>query len=154
MKNQFSEKHIFVLIFALYGSWEAGNSLKILSRGVGTFSTIEDIILRTFNFRFFFRPFPDLPHLTNLAAKNAHAMAPCLSLTHPERCAAKFCTGKCQKFLGISHLRPNRDQNVVPKWNQNATRRQVAPSNSLPEKSATRLALGRSHLTPFKSFCL
>ena len=45
--------------FALYGSWEARNSSKRLSQGVGTFSTIEDFILRTLIFRLFstlFRP--------------------------------------------------------------------------------------------------
>ena len=38
-------------ILALYGSWEAGNSFKILSWDVRTFSTIEHFILRTFIFR-------------------------------------------------------------------------------------------------------
>ena len=37
--------------FALYGRWEAGHISKILSRAVGTFSTIENVILRTFIFR-------------------------------------------------------------------------------------------------------
>ena len=65
-------------------------------------------------------------------------MALCLSLTHRERCAAKFCAGKCLKFFRISHLRPNRDQNVVPEGTQNAT----------------RLAQGRSHFIPVRAFCL
>ena len=43
-------------IFALYGSWEAGNSLKMLSQGVGTFSTIANVILRTFIFRHILDP--------------------------------------------------------------------------------------------------
>ncbi len=46
---------------------------------------------------------------------NACAMAPCLSLTHPERCATKFCARKCQRFLRICHLRPNHYISVVPK---------------------------------------
>ncbi len=33
-------------------------------------------------------------------------MAQCLSPTYPERCASKFCAGKCKKFLRISHIRP------------------------------------------------
>ena len=41
-------------------------------------------------------------------------MAQCLNPTYPDRCETKFCAGKCKKFLGISHIRPNRDQNVVP----------------------------------------
>ena len=35
------------MFFCLYGSWEPLDSVKILSRGVGTFSTIENLILRT-----------------------------------------------------------------------------------------------------------
>ena len=61
-----------------------------------------------------FRPSQPDTHLPNSATKSAHAIAPCLSLTHPERCAAKFCARRCQKFLGIFHLRPHRDQNVAP----------------------------------------
>ena len=40
-------------IFALYESWEAGNSLKMLSQGVGTFSNIENFILGTLIFDIF-----------------------------------------------------------------------------------------------------
>ena len=43
-------------IFALYGSWEVRNSFKMLSQGVGTFSTIEDSILGTFMLLTFFDP--------------------------------------------------------------------------------------------------
>ena len=57
---------------------------------------------------------PDLtPVFSNSGAKNAHGMAQCLSLTYPDRCGTKFCAGECKKFLGISHIRPNRDQSVV-----------------------------------------
>ena len=39
------------------GRWEAGDSLKILSRSAATFSTIGSFILRTFIFRLFFDTF-------------------------------------------------------------------------------------------------
>ena len=52
-------------------------------------------------------------HFPNSGAKNAHGMAQCLSLTYPDRCGTKLCARKCNKFPGISHIRPNRDQNVV-----------------------------------------
>ena len=39
--------------FAVYGRWEAVHSLKMLSWGVGTFSNIENFILRTFIFGLF-----------------------------------------------------------------------------------------------------
>ena len=55
----------------------------------------------------------------NSGAKNAHAMAPCLSLTHPERCATKLCAGKYDNFLGIFPLRPNHYKSVVPKCLKN-----------------------------------
>ena len=55
-KNRIFEILSNFWIFALYGSWEAGDSLKIVSRGVGTFSTIEDLILRTLIFRFCLDP--------------------------------------------------------------------------------------------------
>ena len=42
--------------FAPDGRWEGGDSLKILSRGVGTFSTIGRFILETFIFRLFWHP--------------------------------------------------------------------------------------------------
>ena len=61
------------MIFALYGSWEAGDSLKIVSRGVGTFSTIEELILRTSFFRLFFGPSePDPQSATRLAQGRSH----------------------------------------------------------------------------------
>ena len=56
------------LNFALYGSWEAVHSLKILSRDVGTFSTIGSFILRTFIF-WLFRPFSNLPTFSQLRSK-------------------------------------------------------------------------------------
>ena len=43
-------------MLALYRIWEAGNSFKILSWDVRTFSTIEHFILRTSIFRFFWDP--------------------------------------------------------------------------------------------------
>ena len=48
-------------ILVLYGSWEAGDSLKIMPRGVGTRPTIENLVLRTFVFRFLFRPWEANP---------------------------------------------------------------------------------------------
>ena len=54
-KSNFHFFGIF-LIFNLYGHWEAVHSLKTLSRGVGTFSNIENFILRTSIFRHFFDP--------------------------------------------------------------------------------------------------
>ena len=38
------------LIFSLYGRWEAGDGLKMLSSGVGTISTIEIFNTTTFIF--------------------------------------------------------------------------------------------------------
>ena len=104
---------MFIFV-ALYGRWEAGNSLKILSWGVGTFSTIENFILRTFIFRLFRTARPDT-HLSNSGAKSTPAIAPYLFPTHPESSATKFCAGKCQNFFEISRHGPNHDQNVVPK---------------------------------------
>ena len=51
-------KHAAVLKFMLldfcpYGSWEVGDSLRILSWGVGTISTIENVILITYIFYMF-----------------------------------------------------------------------------------------------------
>ena len=43
-------KSVF-LDFALYGRWEPLDSLKMMSWDVGTFSNIENLILRTFIFR-------------------------------------------------------------------------------------------------------
>ena len=39
--------------FVVYGRWEAVHSLKMLSQGVGTFSNIENFIMRTLFFCFF-----------------------------------------------------------------------------------------------------
>ena len=59
--------------FALYGSWEAGNGLKMMSQGVGTFSTIEHLILRTFIFRHFGDPRSLSPQsATRLAQARSH----------------------------------------------------------------------------------
>ena len=44
------------LDFAVYGSWEAVHSLEMMSPGVGTFSTIENLILGTFFFQLFGDP--------------------------------------------------------------------------------------------------
>ena len=55
-KSDFYIFLVIFLIFALYGRWEAGNSLKMLSQGVGTFSTIASVILGTFIFRHFLDP--------------------------------------------------------------------------------------------------
>ena len=52
----FLDLFVIFLIFALYGRWEAGNSLKMLSQDVGTFSTIASVILGTFIFRHFLDP--------------------------------------------------------------------------------------------------
>ena len=41
---------------ALYGSWEAVDISKSMPQGVGTFSTIENFILRTFIFGLFLDP--------------------------------------------------------------------------------------------------
>ena len=65
-------------IFALYGSWEAGNSLKIVSRGVGTFSTIEHAILRTFILLFLFSDLPNLPPIPQLGSKKCPCQGPIL----------------------------------------------------------------------------
>ena len=62
------------LDFALYGSWEAVHSLKIMSQGVGTFSTIEHLILRTFIFRHFGDPRSLSPQsATRLAQARSHS---------------------------------------------------------------------------------
>ena len=36
-----------ILYFAVYESWEAVHSLQMMSQGVGTFSTTENLILST-----------------------------------------------------------------------------------------------------------
>ena len=77
---------------------------------------------------------------------SAHAIAPCLSLTHPERCATKLCAGKYKQFFRISNLRPNRDQNVVPEWTKMRYEGRSHPAT--PSKKKVRPALrkaGRSY---------
>ena len=130
-----------LLIFAQYGSWEAGNSLKILSRGVGTFSTIENFIPRTCIFRRFFShsgPSQLDARFPNLVPKNAPTVPLSIGLTHPERCATNLCAWKCQKFFGISHQRPNRDQNDVTKCLQNCPQ---SPVLAVGCKSCGRMLL-------------
>ncbi len=67
-----------------------------------------------------FRPSRLDTNVPNLGATNAHLVAQPLSLTHPERCAAKFSARKCRSFLMILHLRPNLDQNIVPEYLQHS----------------------------------
>ena len=62
-------------IFSVYGSWEAGDSVKILWRDVGTFSTIEYFILRTFIFRHF-RPLGARPPKCDPPSETRVALSP------------------------------------------------------------------------------
>ena len=101
----------------------------------------ENFIFSTF-FSTMFRLSQLDTHFQNSGAKNAHAMAPCLSLTHPERCATKFCAGGCQKFLRISHLRPNREQNVVPKCLRNCLKGPLL-SVVIPDEGPPSVGNGR-----------
>ena len=55
-KNIFFNFRGQFLDFALYGSWEPTHSFKMMSQGVGTFSTIENLIPRTSFVRSFLTP--------------------------------------------------------------------------------------------------
>ena len=48
--NKLAKTKIIFSDFALYWSWEAVRSFKVMLQGVGTFFTIENFILRTFFF--------------------------------------------------------------------------------------------------------
>ena len=97
---------------------------KIYVAGLGTFLDIGQLILRTFNLTFSadFQPYQLETRFPNPGAKHALLIAPPLTLTHPERCAAKFCARTCHKFLGISNIRPNRDHNIARKQSDKCRR--------------------------------
>ena len=113
-------------IFALYGSWEAGNSLKKRSKGVGTFSTTASVILRTLIFRHFLDP--------------QSPMAKCDPL--------------CTKQVALSPNRSHYSLNLGPEASEESgkwsPRRKVRPALhkagrnfQLEMKSATRFAEGK-----------
>ena len=120
-------------IFALYGSWEARNGFKILSWGVGTFSTIEHLILRTFIFRHFLDP---------------------RSLTPKARPALRKAGRTFSKSGSfVSKSRPDHPRRV---WKL-ATQRKARPALRKagrtfqirpPKRSATRLAQAKKQQKP------
>ena len=121
------------MIFALYGSWEAGDSLKIVSRGVGTFSTIEDVILRTSIFQHFFGP----RSLTPKARPTLHK--------------AGRTSSKSGSFGSKS--RPDHPRRIQ----KLASQRKARPASHKPKSSKSQeyghkswCKAGRTHPFPFK----
>ena len=138
------------MIFALYGSWEAGDSLKIVSRGVGTFSTIEDVILRTSIFQHFLDPRSLTPKARPALRKAGRTSSKSGSFAsksrpdHPRRVQKLASQRKARPALRkagrTSQIRP-------PK--KNATRKagrtfEIRP----PKRSATRLAQAKKQQKP------
>ena len=117
-------------IFALYGSWEVRHSFKMISWGVGTFSTIEDLILRTFIFRYFLDPRSLTPKARPALRKAGRTFSKSGSFVsksrpdHPRR---------VQKLAFQTKARP-----ALRKAGRTF---QIRP----PKRSATRLAKGRWH---------
>ena len=116
--------------FALYGSWEAGDSLKIVSRGVGTFSTIEDVILRTSIFQHFLGPRSLTPKARPALRKAGRTSS------KSDRFASKSRPDHRRRVQKLASQRKAR-----PALRKAGRTSQIRP----PKKSATRLAQGRSH---------
>ena len=65
--------------------------------------------------------FPTRHPIPNKGAKSAYAVALCLSLTHPERCATQNAR-ICQKSIRIFHGMSHRRKRCIAKARQNVRR--------------------------------
>ena len=108
-------------IFRFFTIWPVGvwERVQNIPGGSGNISGYRE--LHSENFMFFtfsadFRPSQLDVHFPNSGATTDHAMAPPLSLTHPERCAAKLCARKYRKSLRIFRLRPDHDKKMFQKY--------------------------------------
>ncbi len=106
---------VFVILFvSLHGRWGPLAMRNTCVAAPLKISTKGELILRTFICFFQHCPtFPTWPHFTNSSSKNDRAIAPSLTLTHPERCAFKLCARKYQKWTRIFYLGSNLDEKVV-----------------------------------------
>ena len=115
---------VIFLNFALCGSWEAWNSLKILSRDVGTFSTIGGFILRTL-ICWPFRPFSNIPPFSQLQSKKWPCHGSMFKPDPSRKMRDEIMCRKMSEILWVLSPRPNCDRNVVPKWLQHSSQSPV-----------------------------
>ena len=131
------------------GAGRAVHSLKMMPQGVGTFSTIEDLILRTLIFRQFLDPRSLTPKARPALRKAGRTSSKSGSFAsksrpdHPRRVQKLASQRKARPALRKAgrtfQIRPQ--QKSATRLAKGRSPFQIRP----PQRSATRLAEGRSH---------